>query len=251
MNALGRATLLLCLGVVAGRLVITERFGSFVQQHMRIPLLLAAVVLVGLGIAEVAALRHRTQEDPEGTASPPSAARLHRAGPAIGWLLGLPIAVLFAVAPSTLGAAAADRVAALTPAEPDDAFAPIPPSDAPTPIRLFDFVDRALWDEDRSLAGRPFALTGIVVNDPSAPDGFVLTRFFVSCCAADGLPIKIQVRDLERTYPDDTWVEVTGIWIEPPGGAYPTEGVPVVELRAQGVTVLDAPPREPYESPWG
>jgi uncharacterized repeat protein (TIGR03943 family) len=226
------------IGAVAIRLVTSGGFGWFLQQRMRLPLLIGGIVALLLGLVEVWTATREERADP--------AARTRTSAPRVGWLLILPIVVLIAVAPTGLGAAAADRVDAYVPFESADPFGPLPEGNPPE-LRVFDFVDRALWDDARSLEGAEVALEGLVVNDDEAPDGFLLTRFLVSCCAADGIPIQVGVRSVATPLEDDTWVRVVVRWIPTEPGA-PTPDL--VEAELISLEVVDDPPNTPYESPY-
>ena len=99
------------------------------------------------------------------------------------------------------------------------------------------------------LAGRQVTLAGFVVlDDEFAPDGFMLTRFMIGC-RADAFRLQVAVRGASGTFEDDTWVSVTGQWIEPPGGAYPTDAAYAIELEPTSITPIPQPD-SPYESPW-
>ncbi len=61
--------------------------------------------------------------------------------------------------------------------------------------------------------GMGVKLTGFVTHPAGIPDGsFALTRFYVSCCAADALPYSVTVRPpgfvVPSAYPDDRWLEI-------------------------------------------
>lgn len=241
MNRIGRAAILLGLGAMTARLLSTGGFGWFVQQRMRLPLLAATIVLLVFGAYETVSGNREERDDPAAVERP--------AGPVVGWLLLLPLLVLLAVAPTSLGAAAADRVEAFTPTEPLSPFEPLDTSSGTVELRVYDFLDRAHRDEARSLEGVTVRLEGLVVNDPSIPDGFKLTRFMVSCCAADGIPLQVAVRNAGPPLADDTWVIADVVW-RPPDVPYREMSVPVVEADAVSVTVAPTTPDDPYESPY-
>lgn len=222
------------------RLVVTGDFGWFVQQRMRYPLLVAAAVLLGFGIYEIFRGARQEQEEPD------SARR--SVAPRVGWLLVLPFFVLLSVAPTALGAAAAGRVAPVIPAPSAGVFAPIQSDGGPVEMSVREFLDRAVWDTSGSLDGVPVRLEGLVVNDETVPDGFKLTRFMVSCCAADGLPIQVTVRDTPALE-DDTWVIADVEWIPPETPYRDLEGEWIVEAEAINIRVSEAP-KDPYESPF-
>lgn len=242
MNRLGRASVLAMLGIVTGSLLINGGYGAFVQQRMFIPLLLAAVVLAAFAVHEVYHAIRAEKSNPE--------AHWLSFGPAVGWLMVLPLVVLFAVAPSALGAAAANRVDAFNPTEQTEAFPELDSSSGAVEMRVFDFLDRALWDPDQSLRDVPVRLEGLVVNDPDVPDGFLLTKFMVSCCAADGLPLQVAVRGVDQVLEDDTWVEVDVIWREPEIPYADAGDVVVVDADAISVTPQPDARKDPYESPY-
>ncbi len=242
MNRLGRGAIMMCLGVVLGRLLWTGGFGWFVQQRMRWPLILATVVLLILGGIECVRAVNEERDAPD------KAAR--SVAPSIGWMLILPLVVLLSVAPTGLGAAAADRVDAYVPTEQNNPFEPLPESGL-VEMRVFDFLDRAVWDKERSLEGREVRLEGLVVNDPDIPDGFRLTRFSVSCCAADGIPLQVALRDTGAPLKNDTWVIADVVWLPPAVPYTETEGEWVIEAEVRALQIAPAGvPNDPYESPY-
>lgn len=242
MNRIARAAILLSLGAMSARLLATGTFGWFVQQRMRLPLLAAAVVLIVFGLYEGASGLREEGRDPSSA--------FRTTGPLVGWLLVLPLVVLISVAPAGLGAAAADRVDAYTPSGSSRAFPAIDASREPVEMGVMDFLDRAISDTGRSLEGVTVRLEGLVVNDPTLPDGFMLTRFLVSCCAADGIPLQVAVRGTGQALEDDTWVAVDLRWRVPETPYRELDGDWVVEADAERVTVVPDPPNDAYESPY-
>ncbi|MEM7287022.1 MAG: TIGR03943 family protein [Actinomycetota bacterium] len=241
MNRIGRAAVMLALGGITARLLLNGGFGWFVQQRMKLPLWGATVVLLVFGAYELWMGSRDERHDPESTRWP--------VGPRVGWLMVLPLVVLISVAPTGLGAAAAGRVDAYTPDDTTDAFEPLDTSDGPVEMRVFDFLDRALWDEQGSLEGVPIRLEGLVVNDESVDDGFRLTRFLVSCCAADGIPLQVTLHGTGPALDDDEWVVVDVTWRPPDVPYQEAEGDWVVEADVISLTVEDSP-KDPYESPY-
>jgi uncharacterized repeat protein (TIGR03943 family) len=240
VNRMGRATIMLFVGAIAVRLAWTGEFGAFLQQRMRWPLLLGGVILVALGMAE--AVRADIERRDDAGASRRSVA------PSVGWLLVVPMLVLISVAPTALGASAVDRTDGYRSTE-REAFAPLPGGPEPAPLTFLEFVDRAVWDRDESLRDRPVLLRGFVVNDERTPDGFVLTRFAVACCAADALPVQVAIGNVATPLPDDTWIDAVVVWRAPPE-PYDLEEPWIVEADLLRFEVLPAPPDAPYESPY-
>lgn len=238
---MGRAAVLCALGGVTLRLIWSGGFGWFVQQRMRLPLLAAGIILLAMGLFEAWAAGREEKADP-------SSIR-RSVAPSIGWMLVLPLLVLMAVAPTGLGAAAAGRVDAYTPSAASQAYDPLPQTDGPTPLRVFDFLDRAIWDPDRSLEDTPILLEGLVVNDPDTPDGFLLTRFMVSCCAADGIPLQVQVSGAGQAFADDTWVKAVVLWRPPETPYQDKQGDWTVAADIVSIEVAETP-GDAYESPY-
>lgn len=232
------------LGLMLGRLLWSGGFGWFVQQRMQLPLAAASLALVALGAVEMVAAWRMSDAEPD------KADRAY--GPKVGWLLVLPLLVLVSVAPTGLGAAAANRVDSYTPTESDVLFPPLDASAGPVEMRVYDFLNRALWDESSSLEGVPVRLEGLVVNDPDLPDGFKLTRFLVSCCAADGIPLQVNVRGVEGSFPNDTWVVAEVQWRPPEVPYHSDEGLAsLIEADAISITVVpEGAGNDPYESPY-
>ncbi len=234
---------MLYVGITMARLLWSGSFGFFIQQRMQFPLAAATVILLLLGAYEARTALKEEQEDPS------SWRRM--SAPRVGWLMVLPLLVLTSVAPTGLGAAAAERVDAYSPVESDADYPPLPVSDEPIEMRVFDFVDRAVWDPAEGLNDVPVRLEGLVVNSDEIDDGFLLTRFLVSCCAADGVPIQVAIRDVDTTYEDDTWV-IVDLMIRP--SDTPLNQLPaaerVVEADAISIEVDPDPPSDAYESPY-
>lgn len=62
------------------------------------------------------------------------------------------------------------------------------------------------------IEGLEVALTGFVTHPEGiASDSFGLTRFYISCCAADAVPYTVVVRPpADQMFSDDTWLTVEG-----------------------------------------
>ncbi len=209
---------------------------------MRYPLLAATAVLLAFGLYELWNGYREVQAD--------ESADRRSAGPVVGWLLVLPLGVLLSVAPTGLGAAAAARVGNFIPTESGREFPPLDPSAGPVEMAVFDFIDRAYWDDDGSLEGVTVRMEGLVVNNDELPDGFRLTRFLVSCCAADGVPIQVTLHDTGPPLPDDTWVVADVVWRPPDVPYVEQEGERLVEADAVSITVRPEAPTDAYESPY-
>jgi uncharacterized repeat protein (TIGR03943 family) len=127
-------------------------------------------------------------------------------------LLILPVLAVVMVPSADLGALAASRRNAATGIASASAIIPEPDTE-----REVQFLDIHYANQAESYAaamgiveGLEIELTGFVTH-PSGLDvgAFALTRFYVSCCAADAIPYSVTVAG-ESDYPDDTWLHVSG-----------------------------------------
>jgi uncharacterized repeat protein (TIGR03943 family) len=225
---------LLGTAAIVIRLVLTGEFTWFVQRQMLIPLVLSAVIVAVLGAWMWRTGAREADDDDDHV-------------PGVAWLFALPLVVVLGVAPTQLGAFAAQSSTSWVPQR---VVEPLPPatSGRPTEVKVSEFLRLAFWDETRSLDDRPVRLTGFVINDDERDGGFWLTRFVVSCCAADGSPAQVWVQT-DAELADEEWVVAEGVW-DPPGFAgYPDDGTAVVEFDPTAVTVIESPD-DPYEWPF-
>jgi len=127
-------------------------------------------------------------------------------------LLISPVLAVLMVPGADLGALAASRrnvaggIASVS--------AVIPEPDAEREVQFLD-IHYANQSQQYAAAmgiveGLELKLTGFVTH-PSGLEGgpFALTRFYVSCCAADAIPYSVTVGGTSD-YPDDTWLNVSG-----------------------------------------
>jgi uncharacterized repeat protein (TIGR03943 family) len=250
VTRLGRAAVLLVVGAVAMWLALSGDFGQFLQQRMRWPLAAAGFAILAIGIAESVIDERRRRVDPSASRS--------QAAPIVGWLVLLPLIVLMAVAPTALGSTAAQRARGLVPEREQMLYPDLPDSDSPIPLRMYDFINQAVFDPEHGLRGHEIELRGFVVNDAAYPDGLVLVRFALNCCAADGYPMRVAFPETDVRLPNDTWITAVVVWRPPKGGRYfdddkkplsPT-GELYIEAELVSYTVMETPPDSPYESPF-
>ena len=243
INEDAHAAILLALGALALRLGLTDAHLAYIRPAMGPVLALAGAVLVLLGAGVLLGPRHRPGQAPN--AVPTRDGHDHTGTSGVAWLLVAPILAIAVVVPRPLGAFAANRAAATLPAPTRTDFGPLPAPAAPgdpVVLSLKEFVGRAVYDRGRSLQGTPVRLVGFVTPDTRG-GGFLLTRFIVTCCAADARPLRVAVRGLEPPGPAaDTWLEVTGTWHAEPRAAE-DQRPPV--LDATDVRTIPAP-TSPY-----
>jgi uncharacterized repeat protein (TIGR03943 family) len=243
--------IMLALGVLAIRLALSDAYLAYVKPGLKPFLILAGLVLVGLGGAVLLDWRRLGEGHGDGDTDGESERHSYNHGhgrgpaPAVAWLLVLPVLAIALIAPAPLGAFAARRQPANVFVPPAAALPPLPaPTGGAVDLTLSEFGLRAIYDAQRSLAGVPVRLVGFAAPDPQG-DGYLLVRFVLTCCAADGRPVRVAIRGAEPPYPKaDTWIEVIGTWRPGPTGG--ESGRPP-ELVAQQVRPVPAPER-PYES---
>ena len=89
---------------------------------------------------------------------------------------------------------------------------------APEPGREISFIDIFYASRSQKYADAvgvsdvtPVELLGFVTTPSEAPRGtFEITRFYVSCCAADAVPYSATVVGSDLSPQRDTWVQVAG-----------------------------------------
>ncbi|MEV6305643.1 TIGR03943 family protein [Actinoplanes sp. NPDC051861] len=197
MNRRAQAVVLLLLGGAVLKASLTDLYLRYVKEGLRPFLIAAGVVLVATAVATLI-YELRPRNDDHG----------HDHEPWVGWLLILPVLGLLLVAPPALGSFTAGQSGTVPVSASDSEFPPLPAGD-PVPIGLLDYAVRALYDDGRSLAGRQVQLTGFVATgEDGAP---MLARIVMSCCAADGRPIKVGLTGGPLIdVPAGSWVQVTG-----------------------------------------
>lgn len=230
------------LGLVASlllRLSLTGDFQLYVKQSMRPWLIVSGVLLAALSVVDVMGFL-RPPGDDHHDASLPADAHHHdgHRHAVLPWLLITPSIVVFAIGPAPLGSFMAERQPSSARVAPDNAatadstdvtvadsygFPPLPPAvDGAVPIHIAEFVSRAGFEPERRMDGVLIRLEGLVTPDPDGPGGtFLLTKFVISCCAADGRPVSVRARGLDPIPPTDTWLRVEGYWRPHPKGAQP------------------------------
>jgi uncharacterized repeat protein (TIGR03943 family) len=164
--------------------------------------------------------------------------------PRVGWLLILPVLGLLLVAPPALGSYAAGQAgSALSAQNQESDYPPLPPGD-PAPLGVLDYASRAVFDDGKSMVNRTVSLTGFVT--PAADGQPMLARIILSCCAADGRPIKLGLSgNTPNDVPADTWIQVVGTY-DPKVGKDPVNDATVPYLKVQTWQEI-TPPKQQYE----
>ncbi|SDJ41443.1 TIGR03943 family protein [Lentzea albidocapillata subsp. violacea] len=214
MNRAAAIVILLLLAGATTRTLVTGQYVSYVKAGLW-PLLVISVVLLALF----------------------ATAKGHQ--PKVAWLLVLPVLALLVVAPKSLGSYAA--VNAGTVLTESDEYPPLPDGD-PVEVKIFDYASRAVFDEGRTLRDRRVRLVGFTSTGPNGER--LLVRMILTCCAADGRPVKIGMRNAEPL-PDDTWIEVVGSYVDETAEDGVNGGkIPFVDVED---AIRVAQPERPYE----
>jgi uncharacterized repeat protein (TIGR03943 family) len=213
---------------------LTDLHLRYVKAGLRPLLLVAAAILIATAVATLwRELRRRGRRRSDSHA--------HRE-PRVSWLFLLPVFALMLAAPPALGSYAANRAG--TGIQEPAGFADLPAGD-PVRLTVLDYATRAVYDRGGSLTGRRVRLTGFLATGPGGTP--LLTRMFLSCCAADAQPIKVGLsgRVPEGMKPD-TWIEVVGTYSARRIRDEVNER-PIPFLEVEQVTRV-SPPREQYEN---
>lgn len=241
MRREARGLVLAFPAVLLLRLSITDEHLLYVKGSMRPWLLVSGVLLAVLSLLDVFEVSFPGKSagaaagDPDeghaellagvGTADGPDVhdhahgdgGHQHRDG-VLAWTLVLPFVVVFAIGPSPLGSFLAQRQPQTELARPAAAkieYPPLPDAvDGAVDLSIAEFHTRILYDGDRQMEGVRLRMNGFVTPDADGPGGtFLLTKFMLSCCAADGIPITVRVYGVSPIPADDTWLELEGEWI--------------------------------------
>lgn len=100
------------------------------------------------------------------------------------------------------------------------------------------------YPEPDAYRGQKVNVTGFVVHSPDQPDNmFLITRFIITCCAADVYPVSLPVKisGSRVNYPPDRWLRVEG-QIDVDG----TGSKRQVVIVANNITAI-AEPKNPYD----
>ena len=239
MNKEVQPVVLVLVGAAVLKISLGEAYLRYVKEGLQPFLVASGVVLVLLGL--LSAWRDLDRGGDSTSAPVDQAGDGHdhaHGGPGIAWMLLLPVAAIFLVAPPALGADAASRDSGTVAGPRETSFVPLPEGD-PVPLSVADYAVRAGWGGADTLQGRRVALDGFVT--PTEDGGWYVTRIAMSCCAADGQAVKVKVLG-QPAPPADTWVEVTGTYV--PADAEDPRTVPAV-IQASGVVETTAP-SNPY-----
>ncbi|MBQ1048695.1 TIGR03943 family protein [Micromonospora sp. C51] len=215
MNRQAQAVILLLLGGAVIRASVTDLYLRYVKEGLRPFLIAAGLLLIAAAIMtlwyELRPPAHRALAPADGPGvghdGPDGHEHAHHE-PRVGWLLILPVLGLLLVAPPALGSYAAGQAGTALSSQQQSDYPPLPDGD-PVQVSVLDYASRALFDRGTSIGDRRVQLTGFIATGADGQP--ILARMVLSCCAADGRPVKLGLTgDVPAGLPDDSWVEVTG-----------------------------------------
>lgn len=235
MNRLAQGVILLLLGgaVLRATLGSDQIYLRYVKESLQPFLIGAGVVLCAAAVMTILyEMRGRQHDDDHG----------HSHEPRVGWMLLAPVLGLLLVAPPALGAFAAGQSGSVR-LQDANGYPPLPAGD-PAQISLLDYATRAIFDQGESMRGRKVKLIGFLSEGAGGRQ--VLTRIMLSCCAADGRPLKIGMEgDVPDGVANDQWVEIVGRY------SGTTEKDPINGEEIPHIEVIEwrpvDPPRNQYE----
>jgi uncharacterized repeat protein (TIGR03943 family) len=238
VNRLSQGVIMAVIGATVITATITGLYLNFVKDILKIPLFVAAGILILMGLYQTFAAEGAEAD----TVQRPGHEVAHDKVSAVGWFLVVPFLVMSVVVPPPLGAYSAQRDSGLSVQLEGSGWGPLPSED-PVELTLAEYQGRALFDESESLRDRRVRLIGFVSSVDSG-EGWAITRLSLNCCAADGYALKVDVMDGGERLPDDTWIEATGLWVPTPPGEDGSYGLPI--LQVESIRQIDAP-ENPYE----
>ncbi len=88
-------------------------------------------------------------------------------------------------------------------------------SNQPEERSLLDWIRTInVYPEPDAYTGDPVEVTGFVVYPPDLPEAYlVISRFIITCCAADAYPVGLPVKIVgdRSAFPADAWFRVKGV----------------------------------------
>jgi uncharacterized repeat protein (TIGR03943 family) len=228
---------MLLLGGALMKVTFTDVFLRYVKEGLRPFLLTAGFLLVATAVMTIR-YELRTALNKPGDEH---ADEHGHHEPQVGWLLMLPAVGLLLVAPPALGSFSAGQAGTVLTPPSDSDYPPLPAGD-PAPIGLLDYASRAVFDSGKSLTGRTVRMSGFITP---GPDGHpMIARIVLTCCAADGRPIKVGLTGDTLDAAPDTWVQIDGVY-SPKVGKDPVNKADVAYVEVKSWQEIPEP-KQPY-----
>jgi uncharacterized repeat protein (TIGR03943 family) len=228
VNRRAQSVVMLLFGAAVVKASATDMYLRYVKHSVRPLLVVGGLLLV---TAAVMTLGYDLRATAQPTSVDEEEDREHgraHSEPAVAWLLILPVLALLLIAPPALGSYSAGQAGSvLSGQNAASDYGPLPAGD-PVSVSLLDYASRAVFDEGRSLKGRHLELSGFVTLGPQGEP--MLARIVISCCAADGRPIKVGMSgNVPTGVPVGTWIRVVGTYT-PKAAKDPINGAAVPYL---------------------
>lgn len=247
MNTIDRSRATLATGLLALWMGLTDAMLKYLRPSMRPWIVTAGVGLVAIGVYGIVRARQLAVETRAHDHTTIATTTTKKRRPRIGWLLVTPVVAIILFGPQPMGDFALRR----TPHLPEYAFdiaAYASSSGQRVPaLKMSDFLGGATQSGNHDyLVSHDIALRGFVsFRGVAGPDSFVLTRYLISCCAADAQPLSVTIVGATSVPDKNQWLDVTARYdptIRPVanGGYGPV-------LRAKHLQPI-SPPTGPYES---
>jgi uncharacterized repeat protein (TIGR03943 family) len=183
VNRRVQAAILGVVGVAALRLGLTGDLVFYVRERMRVPILIAGVVLIGVALMTAWPRRQRDGNDTDGS-------ERDQHMPRAAWLLILPVVALLAFTPRPLGADSAASTSVYR-YDPALEYGPIgPPRHGAVDLDLAQFWERVRFDPHHSVRNVNVRIVAFAIVD-AEPDQ--LGRYLISCCAGDAALLALNV----------------------------------------------------------
>ncbi|MDG4811069.1 TIGR03943 family protein [Micromonospora sp. WMMD1120] len=240
MNRMAQACIMIFFGAAVLHASVTDLYLRYVKEGLRPFLIAASLLLIAAAVMTLWYDLRPRADVPEDHHDE----HTHRE-PRVAWLLLLPALGLLLVTPPALGSYAAGQAGTALTAQQDydDDYPPLPAGD-PVTTTVFDYAARALFDKGQSIGDRRIQLTGFITPGPDGQP--ILARMILSCCAADGRPVKLGMAGNAPTgLADDTWIQVTGRYTDRvTRDPVNDEEIPYIDVESwRQVTA----PKDPYE----
>ena len=240
MSSFHRAVAVVATGILALWMSLTDAMLKYLKPSMRPWLLIAGCVLVSLGAVQL-----RRKPVPNDETEPHDAP-----GGRTGWLLLCPIVVVILFGANSLGAFTISGPPGDLPSYAFDIgqYALSKNQTVPT-IGIADVLVGIRQSVNRAyLLEHDVKLVGFANHIGSAgPGTFILTRFLISCCAADSIALSVTISGARELPKDGRWLRVTARLQPTRTRSSPDEVVFGPPMEAQRVDAIREP-SEPYES---
>lgn len=243
MTIAWKAIILIAMGLFLYSRILSGKLFFYINERFLWLTIFAALALILLGVSYRYRSTHCDHDHHDHD---------HQHGQ-LGWfgilLIASPIILGLVVPPKPLGAAAMTNrdvsLESLTSAAAPEGSTVL--SKPKAERNILDWIIEFRQASDPStLAGQEVKLVGFVYRDDRfANETFMVSRFVLSCCAADAAPLGLIVNWSDSpALEDDQWVEVSGV-LQP--GEFDGEMMPIVDAVSVISTEI---PNQPYLYPF-